>query len=91
MQTAHQTNLIRKQYLISDKNAQKLENLAKAKGTSAAEIVRQAIDAFDPDSLDAADESELMELASLRLKEAIEDTQTTRKRLNKTLSKLGVK
>lgn len=89
MQTTQQANLIRKQYLISENNVQKLEYIAKAKGTSAAEIVRQAIDAFDPDSLNSVGENELMELVSVRLKEAIKDTQATRKRLNNTLLKLG--
>lgn len=89
MQTAQA--LVRKQYLVTEKNVKKLERIAKTKGTSATEIVRQAIDAYDPESLNAVGENELMELVSARLKEAIADTQATRKRLRKTLSKLEAK
>lgn len=89
MQTIQQSQLIRKQYLVSENNVEKLERIAKTKGTSATEIVRQAIDAFDPDGLDSVGESELMELVSERLKEAIAETQATHKRLNKTLDALG--
>ena len=53
MQTA-QTNLIRKQFLISESQIEKLDRLVKStkaqgKKTSAAEMVRNAIDAYDPD------------------------------------------
>jgi len=84
-------SLVRKQYLVTEKNVKKLNRIAKTKGTSATEIVRQAIDAFDPESLNAAGESELMELVSARLKETITDTQATHKRLHKTLSRLEAK
>ena len=48
-----------------------------------------AIDSYNPEnSIDNGDESELMALVSMRLKEAIKDTANTRKRLNKTLGKL---
>ncbi len=45
------------------------------------------IDSFNPDDTDL-ETSELMELVSSRLKEAIEDTANTRKRLDKTLTSL---
>lgn len=83
--------LVRKQYLVTEKNVKKLERIAKTKGTSATEIVRQAIDAFDPESFNSVGESELMDLVSARLKEAITDTRATRRRLSKTLSKLEAK
>ncbi|HID82968.1 MAG TPA: hypothetical protein EYH06_14115 [Chromatiales bacterium] len=89
MQTAQ--SLVRKQYLVTEKNVKKLERIAKTKGTSATEIVRQAIDAYDPENFNSVGESELMELVSARLKETIADTQATRKRLRKTLSKLEAK
>ncbi len=53
-------------------------------------MVRTAIDSFDPDSIDL-DTSELMELVSTRLKEAIADTASTRKRLDKTLTEIEKK
>lgn len=85
MQTTGRTSLLRKQYLVTPANVSKLEALAKANGTSATDIVRKAIDAYDPDGLDEIGETELMSLVSERLKEAIKDTQATRRRLNKTL------
>ena len=83
-------NLIRKQYLISTENISKLDELAQQQGTSSAQIVRLAIDAYDPDNqITLEEEKELMNLVSSRLKEAIEDTRTTRERLDKTLDQLG--
>jgi predicted DNA-binding protein len=83
-------NLVRKQYLMSTENISKLDELAQQQGTSSAQIVRLAIDAYDPDNqITLEEEKELMELVSSRLKEAIEDTRATRKRLDKTLEQLG--
>ena len=85
-------NLVRKQYLITPRQIDKLKVLAKKQNTSAAEVVRMAIDAFDPDVPVDLKESELFDLVSARVKEAIKDTQETRNRLSKTLAALeGVK
>ncbi len=83
--------LIRKQYLVSQRNVSKLERLAKRKGTSATAIVREAIEAYDPEGLDVLGEQELMNLVASRLKDAIKDTQSTRQKLNKTLKRLEKK
>ncbi len=86
MQVVQQTeNLVRKQLMLSNTNIQKLERIAKEKKLSVASVVRSAIDSFNPDDTDV-EASELMELVSSRLKEAIEDTANTRKRLDKTLT-----
>ncbi|GJL56447.1 MAG: hypothetical protein NPIRA02_35790 [Nitrospirales bacterium] len=82
--------LVRKQYLVSPKNVIKLDRIAKKKGTSATAIVREAIDAYDPEGLDAVGDTELMGLVSTKLKEAIHDTQTMRKKLSKTFKSLGI-
>jgi hypothetical protein len=84
-------NLVRKQYYIESRQVAKLENLAKQQKKSAAEVVRMAIDAFNPDVPADLNESELLELVSKRVKEAIKETKATRKCLQKTLSALGVK
>jgi hypothetical protein len=84
-------NLVRKQYYIESRQVAKLENLAKQQKKSAAEVVRMAIDAFNPDVPADLNESELLELVSKRVKEAIKETKATRKSLRKTLSALGVK
>jgi predicted DNA-binding protein len=84
-------SLIRKQYLVSQRNVSKLERLAKRKGTSATAIVREAIEAYDPEGLDKIGEQELMTLVATRLKDAIKDTQSTRQKLHKTLKSLRKK
>ncbi len=81
-------NLVRKQYLIAPHQIAKLKVLAKKQKTSAAEVVRMAIDAFNPDVPAEMKESELFDLVSARVKEAIRDTQETRNRLKKTLATL---
>ncbi len=87
MQTVQNKNLVRKQLMLSNSNIEKLERIAKEQELSVASVVRTAIDSFNPDSVDI-EGSELMELVSVRLKEAIADTAQTRKRLDKTLKKL---
>lgn len=83
--------LVRKQFMISLDQIKKLELLAKKEQTSAAEMVRKAIDAYNPTIPKDMDESELLELVSARVKEAIVDTQKTRSALTKTFKNLGIK
>ncbi len=80
--------LVRKQFLISTAQVHKLELLAKQKNTSAAEMVRNAITAYNPDVPVDMEDSELLELVSTRVKEAIVDTRNTRKSLDKFLQKI---
>jgi hypothetical protein len=54
-------------------------------------MVRKAIDAYNPTIPKDMDESELLELVSARVKEAIVDTQKTRSALTKTFKNLGIK
>ena len=83
--------LVRKQFLVSPDQIKKLELLAKKEQTSAAEMVRRAIDAYNPNFPKDTDESELLELVSSRVKEAIAETQRTRNSLTKTFKNLGIK
>lgn len=77
---------------MSNDNITKVDRLAKKSGASSAQIVRLAVDAYNPDRANSEkEETELMELVSSRLKEAINDTQKTRQKLSKTLKKLGIK
>ena len=71
--------LIRKQYLVSQRNVSKLERLAKQQGISATAIVRKAIEAYAPERFDVFGGQELMNLVATRLKDSIKDTQSTRK------------
>jgi len=89
MQAAEQ--LVRKQFLIYPDQIKKLNLLAKKENTSAADMVRKAIDAYDIDAADSPGGSELLELVSMRVKEAIADTRKTRKQLEKTLKQLSSK
>ena len=83
--------LVRKQFLISPSQVEKLNRLAKDEGTSVAEMVRIAIDTYNPDTAAIADlnASELMELVSQRLKEAITSTQKANQVVSNTLKKLS--
>ncbi|MCG7984643.1 hypothetical protein A3194_12820 [Candidatus Thiodiazotropha endoloripes] len=83
-------NLIRKQIMLSPSNIKKLAKLSKDQGTSVAEIVRQSIESYDPDTQDI-EEAELKKLVAERLKEAITETANTRKRLNKVINALDKK
>jgi predicted DNA-binding protein len=91
MPTPQTEKLVRKQFLISPGQIQKLDRLAKDEGTSAAEIVRNAIDTYDPNMAPFVelDAPELMELVSTRLKEAIASTQKANRTIDKTLKKLS--
>ena len=83
--------LVRKQFLISPSQIKKLNRLAKNEGTSVAQIVRTAIDTYDPDiaTLNDLDAPELMELVSARLKDAIASTRKANRVIDKTLKDLS--
>jgi len=66
-----QVNLVRKQYLVSEGNIKKIEKLAGSRGTSAAEIVRLAIDAYDSHGAGDMEAPELMQLVHEKLKELL--------------------
>ncbi|ODS23742.1 hypothetical protein AB835_07100 [Candidatus Endobugula sertula] len=83
--------LIRKQFLVSSSNVNKIERLAEEKGTSATEIVRLAIDAFDPEGVYSVNSNDLMTLVADQLKEAISSTQRANKKVAQTLKSLEEK
>jgi len=91
MQTTQAEKLVRKQFLISPSQVKKLNRLARDEGTSVAEMVRVAIDSYNPDTAAIADldAPELMELVSKRLKEAIASTKKANRTIEKTLKKLS--
>ena len=80
--------LVRKQHLIYQSQVEKLRVLAEAENTSASEMLRRAIDAFDPNVAADMSESELLELTRVRVKEAIKDTIATRKRAEAALKEI---
>ena len=89
--TPRAEKLVRKQFLISPSQIEKLNRLARDEGTSVAQMVRQAIDTYNPDTaaISGLGASELMELTSERLKEAITSTQKANRVLSNTLKKLS--
>lgn len=91
--TPRSEKLVRKQFLISPRQIEKLNRLARDEGTSVAQMVRQAIDTYNPDTaaISGLDASELMELASERLKEAITSTQKANRAVTKTLKRLSTR
>ena len=94
METTPRTEkLVRKQFLISPSQVEKLNRLASAEGTSVAQMVRQAIDTYNPDKAAIADldASDLMELVSERLKEAITSTRRANRAVSNTLKKLSTR
>jgi hypothetical protein len=91
METTRAVKLVRKQFLISPSQVEKLNRLAKNEGISVAAMVRAAIDTYNPDAAVIADldAPELMELVSERLKEAITSTQKVNRAVSNTLMKLS--
>ncbi len=83
-----QPNLVRKQILISKDQEQKVEQLASARGVSVAGVVRDAIDAYDPDHAHGLDTPDLMALVAQRLKEAITATRQANQKVEATLTQL---
>jgi hypothetical protein len=85
MQTTQQNkNLVRKQIMLSNSNISKLEKIASAHGSSMAEIVRLAVDRYDPNVEELGDQ-ELMSMVSEKLKAAIKETQRVSRRVKKTV------
>ena len=91
MPTPQTEKLVRKQFLISPSQIKKLDRIARDEGTSVAEIVRVAIDTYDPNSAAFADidSPELIELVSTRLKEAITSTQKANRNIDRALKNLS--
>ena len=82
------SDLMRKQYLVTESNVAKLENISVIEQVSAAEIVRRAIDAYTPNAVNDVQAPELMEFASMHLKEAVKATKKANRVVAKTLKTL---
>jgi len=83
-------NLVRKQFFISHENIVKLEKLTKElKESSAAKIVRDAIDAYNPgeNQIDF-EQRALLELAHSKVKEAIRATEKANKKMDDCLQNI---
>ena len=84
-----QNNLIRRHYLVSESNIQKVATLSKIRNCSAAEIVRSAIDAYDIHQVDEESELHVMlDLVEQSLATAIQSTRSANRRVAKVLKRL---
>ncbi|MCD4720697.1 MAG: hypothetical protein K8S13_12700 [Desulfobacula sp.] len=84
--------LVRKQFFISNNNINKLKRLCEelGKGVSAAKIVRDAIDAYDPNENTAdLEQKALLELAHTRVQEAIQTTDEASQKVDHCLKNLS--
>jgi predicted DNA-binding protein len=81
--------MVRKQFLMPPSTVRRLEQLAAKRGTSASEIVRQAINSYDINDAEAMASNELMELVSVRLKEAINSTRRAQRTVSRSLQALS--
>jgi predicted DNA-binding protein len=81
--------LLRKTYRITPEQFERLKTIANNSGTSLSAVVRDAIDAYHPDELLEAIDSELIKKVSKEVKSAIIDTRDTRKRAEKTLGEIS--
>ena len=87
--------LVRKQFFISPDNIKKLDRLTKQiKGTSAAALVRAAIDSYDPhgtkgSTSEEMEQTELIAIAQAKVREAIEGTEKTIKIVDTCLESLS--
>lgn len=84
---AAQENLVRKQIMLSNSNIQKLEKISNENGVSVAQVVRMAVDCYNPSAEDMGDQ-ELMALVSRRLKVAIKETDRVSRRVNETIKSI---
>lgn len=78
-------NLLRKQYLIAPRQIEKLDILSKQENKSAAAIVREAIDAYNPDELAMLEHSDLLDFALKSIHDATELTKQTRLKVEKVI------
>jgi predicted DNA-binding protein len=83
--------MVRKQFLVPPSTVRRLEQLAARRGTSASEIVRQAINSFDVNDAEAMQSPDLMELVSERLKDAIKSTRQAQRAVSRSLQALSSK
>jgi len=85
---AASSNLVRKQFLVSTKNVDKLHRIAKQRGGSMTEVVRNAIDAFEPEEAETLEAPELMALLAGQLQEALKATEAANRRVDAALEAL---
>ncbi len=74
--------LLRRQYLVTEDNVAKLDNLSSEEGVSATEIVRRAIDSYHA-SGDDAELERLVDMMATSVHEAVKEVRAARKLVRK--------
>ncbi|MFT4654287.1 MAG: Arc/MetJ-type ribon-helix-helix transcriptional regulator [Patiriisocius sp.] len=83
------TNLVRKQYLMSKQELSKIDAVRVSEKKSAAEVVRDAVRAYNPSSDDSEQfTTELIAFLSSELKSAIDATNAAGAKVNAIVNKL---
>jgi Arc/MetJ-type ribon-helix-helix transcriptional regulator len=83
------TNLVRKQYLMSKQELSKIDAIRVSEKKSAAEVVRDAVRAYNPSSDDSEHfTTELIAFLSSELKSAIDATNAAGVKVNAIVRKL---
>ncbi len=82
-----QAKLVRKHYLLSQDNIDKVEQLAEAEKCSAAEVVRKAIEAYAADHDDAALDA-LLDAVESSIADAVKSTKATNRKVERLLKGL---
>jgi predicted DNA-binding protein len=82
-------NPLRKTYRITPEQFERLKTIANNSGTSLSAVDRDAIDAYHPDELLEAIDSELIEKVSKEIKSASIDTRDRLKRAENTLDEIS--
>jgi Arc/MetJ-type ribon-helix-helix transcriptional regulator len=86
---AQDNTLHRKQYLMGTQELSKIDEIRSRTSKSAAEVVRDAVRAYDPSSSDTEEITpELVEFLSQELSTAIEATQAANAKVESVLGKL---
>lgn len=74
--------LLRRQYLVTEENVAKLDDLSSEAGVSVTEIVRRAIDAYHA-SGDDEELERLVDMMAASVREAVKEVRAARKLVRK--------
>lgn len=85
---ANSQPLARRQYLVTAENLRKIKNIARQSSCSATEVVRRAIDAYDPERNEEPLLDALAETMHQNVKEALESTRRANRVVAEALARL---
>lgn len=71
--------LVRRQYLVTRDNLAKIKLISKEQDCSATEVVRRAIDSYNPNDSEEIKLEELVDMMASNVREAIAEVRNARK------------